>query len=84
MRVLIQRLDSRLCFREPDDWVADVGQATDYAETTLALRKGVEFRRQKLRVEILMVFEERRYDIRLPVLLHDDKPDVDGLTEGGC
>ena len=65
MRVLFRHVRTGRYFRYPDQWTRRKEEATDFRSGVHALGVASEL---KLRdVEMLLSFEDARYDIRLPV-----------------
>jgi hypothetical protein len=62
-RTIIQDRQSRLYFKQPDAWTADIGEATNFERMTAA----IEFARQTGRqtLDVLMTFGDPKYDVRI-------------------
>ena len=75
MRILIQQKESGLYFRDIDSWTRDAAEAMDFLSSTSAIDFCVTNRING--VQLVLKFEEQRYDIVLPVLTgktHSDEP----------
>ncbi len=64
MRVVLQNLETHLYLQVPDKWRFSVEDATDFETSNNALKTAHHMRES--RFEIVLVFEDRSYDIRLP------------------
>jgi hypothetical protein len=81
MRILLQQKETGLYFKDIDSWIRDSSQAMDFVSSTAAIDFCVT---NKLAgVQLVLKFEEHRYDIVLPVvtaqahgdeLLRDSRP----------
>jgi hypothetical protein len=66
MKILLQQKESGLYFRDVDAWDPDPTQAMDFLSSTSAIDFCVA---NKINgVQLVLKFEEQRYDIVLPVL----------------
>jgi len=67
MKILLQQKESGLYFRDIGAWDPDPAQAMDFLSSTSAIDFCVA---NKINgVQIVLKFEEQRYDIVLPVLI---------------
>ncbi len=73
MRILIQQKETGLYFRDIDAWTRDPGEAMDFLSSTSAIDFCVSNRVNG--VQLVLKFEEQRYDIVLPVLTGKPKGD---------
>jgi len=64
VRMLIQDRESRLYFKKPNDWTADLAEAADFKEIIAAVDAARDTGRQTL--DILMSFGDPKYDVRIP------------------
>ena len=66
MRILLQQKDSGLYFKDIESWTRDSSEGMDFLSSTAA----IDFcSRNKLKgVQLVLKFEEQKYDIVLPVL----------------
>jgi hypothetical protein len=64
MRILLQRKDTGLYFKDVDSWTGDVLEAMDFVSSTTA----IEFcEANKLdAVQVVLKFEDEKYEIVLP------------------
>ena len=64
MRILLQRKDTGLYFKDVDSWTGDTAEAMDFVSSTTAL----EFcAANKLdTVQVVLKFEDEKYEIVLP------------------
>lgn len=65
MRILLQQRDTGLYFKDIDAWVRNSAEAMDFLSSTAAIEFCV--RNRVLRVQLVLKFEEQKYDIVLPV-----------------
>ncbi len=66
MRILVQRKDTGLYFKDIDAWTLDYKEAMDFVSSTAAIDFCVA---NKLKdVHLVLKFEEQRYDIVMPVV----------------
>ncbi len=66
MRILVQQKQTGLYFRDIERWTADTTEAMDFVSSLAAIDFCVM---NKLKgVQLVLKFEEQRYDIVLPVL----------------
>ena len=70
MRILLQQKESGLYFRDVGAWDPDPAQAMDFLSSTLAIDFCVANRINN--VQLVLKFDEQRYDIVLPVLNQQD------------
>ena len=68
MRILLQQKESGLYFKDINSWGPDPGDAMDFLSSTSAIDFCVANKISD--VQIVLKFEEQRYDIVLPVLPH--------------
>jgi hypothetical protein len=66
MRVLIRNRDTGQYIQGPGQWTADPEQAADFKRSARALLFAAEERLG--RVEVVLSFEDPRYNITLPIL----------------
>lgn len=66
MRILLQQKDSGLYFKDIDAWDPDPAEAMDFLSSTTAMEFCVANRISN--VQLVLKFDEQRYDIVLPVL----------------
>jgi hypothetical protein len=70
MRILLQQKQTGLYFKDIDAWVRSSAEAMDFASSTVAIDFCVL---NKLAgVQLVLKFEEHKYDIVLPVLASHD------------
>ena len=75
MRILIQRKETSLYFRDIDSWTRDPAEAMDFLSSTSAIDFCVT--NHITGVQLVLKFEDQRYDIVLPVLTgkaHGEEP----------
>jgi hypothetical protein len=65
MRVLITDLKTGRYFRRPDQWTPRKDEATDFGTGVRAIQAASDLKLKG--VEMLLSFEDSRYDIRLPM-----------------
>ena len=72
MRILLQQKESGLYFKDIDAWDADPAQAMDFLSSTSA----IDFctANKITGVQLVLKFDEQRYDIVLPVLPQPNEP----------
>lgn len=70
MRILLQQKDTGLYFKDVGAWDADPGVAMDFLSSTAAIDFCVANKISN--VQLVLKFEEQRYDIVLPVLPNRD------------
>jgi hypothetical protein len=73
MKILLQQKDSGLYFCDINLWDPDPAQAMDFLSSTSAIDFCVA--NKISHVQLVLKFEEQRYDIVLPVLIQNDPPD---------
>jgi hypothetical protein len=66
MRILIQQKETGLYFKDVSAWTRDAGEAMDFLSSTSAIEFCVANKISG--VQLVLKFEEQRYDIVLPVL----------------
>jgi hypothetical protein len=66
MRILIQQKETGLYFRDVSVWTRDPAEAMDFLSSTSAIEFCVTNKISG--VQLVLKFEEQRYDIVLPVL----------------
>jgi len=72
MKILLQQKESGLYFRDVGAWDPDPAQAMDFLSSTSAIDFCVA---NKINgVQLVLKFEEQRYDIVLPVLTPPNDP----------
>ncbi len=72
MRILLQQKDSGLYFKDINSWDPDPFEAMDFLSSTVAIDFCVANKISN--VQLVLKFEEQRYDIVLPVQMHPDGP----------
>jgi hypothetical protein len=72
MKILLQQKESGLYFRDIGSWDPDPAQAMDFLSSTSAIDFCVANKINH--VQIVLKFEEQRYDIVLPVLIQSNDP----------
>jgi hypothetical protein len=72
MRILLQRKESGLYFCDIDLWDPDPAEAMDFLSSTSAIDFCVANKISD--VQLVLKFEEQRYDIVLPVLIQSHEP----------
>jgi hypothetical protein len=72
MRILLQQKDTGLYFRDIDSWDSDPSEAMDFLSSTSAIDFCVANKISN--VQLVLKFDEQRYDIVLPVLIHPNEP----------
>ena len=70
MRILLQQKESGLYFKDVGAWDPDPAQAMDFLSSTSAIDFCVANKISN--VQLVLKFEEQRYDIVLPVLIQND------------
>ena len=80
MRILLQQKETGLYFKDIESWTRDSSDGMDFLSSTAA----IDFcTRNKLKgVQLVLKFEEQKYDIVLPVL-HRPPSHGDRLSELG-
>ena len=72
MKILLQQKESGLYFKDVGAWDPDPAQAMDFLSSTSAIDFCVA---NKINgVQLVLKFEEQRYDIVLPVLIPPNDP----------
>ncbi len=66
MRILIQQKQTGLYFKDVGAWTRDAAEAMDFLSSTSAIDFCVT--NKMTGVQLVLKFEEQRYDIVLPVL----------------
>lgn len=66
MRILLQQKQTGLYFKDIDAWISDSSEAMDFLSSTTAIDFCVANKISG--VQIVLKFDEQRYDIVLPVL----------------
>ena len=72
MRILIQQKETGLYFRDIDAWTRNPGEAMDFLSSTSAIDFCVV--NKIADVQLVLKFDEQRYDIVLPVLSTSAQP----------
>lgn len=72
MRILLQQKDTGLYFRDIDSWDSDPSEAMDFLSSTSAIDFCVANKISN--VQLVLKFDEQRYDIVLPVLIYPNEP----------
>ncbi|SPE55700.1 hypothetical protein SBV1_2280020 [Verrucomicrobia bacterium] len=65
MRILLRHKDTGEYYRTENQWTSQAGEARDFESSAAALGFCVEARLRE--VEILLAFDDARYNIRLPL-----------------
>ena len=65
MRILLQQKETGLYFRDIDSWDSDPSEAMDFLSSTAAIDFCVA--NKVSGVQLVLKFDEQRYDIVLPV-----------------
>lgn len=77
MRICLQQKETGLYFKDIEQWVRTSAEAMDFTSSTAAIDFCVA---NKLRdVQLVLKFEEEKYDIVLPVLT---PPSVQAMRQG--
>ncbi len=66
MRIVLQQKESGLYFKDIDSWVSHSSEAMDFVNSTAAIDFCVT--NKITNVQLVLKFEEQRYDIVLPVM----------------
>ncbi len=70
MRILLQQKDTGLYFKDIDSWIRSSAEAMDFVSSTAAIEFCMV---NKIpRVQLVLKFEEQKYDIVLPVEPNQD------------
>ena len=72
MKILLQQKDSGLYFRDVGSWVPDSSEAMDFLSSTSAIDFCVA--NKISHVQLVLKFDEQRYDIVLPVQIPPESP----------
>ncbi len=72
MRILLQQKENGLYFKDIDAWGPDPAEAMDFLSSTAAIDFCVANKISN--VQIVLKFDEQRYDIVLPVLPQSNEP----------
>jgi hypothetical protein len=72
MKILLQQKESGLYFRDVDSWGPDPSEAMDFLSSTSAIDFCVANKISG--VQLVLKFDEQRYDIVLPVIIHPQDP----------
>jgi hypothetical protein len=72
MRILIQRKDTGLYFKDIDAWVRSGSEAMDFLSSSAAIDFCVANKLSN--IQLVLNFEEHRYDIVIPVQSSEDRP----------
>jgi hypothetical protein len=72
MRILLQQKQTGLYFKDINAWDADPAEALDFLSSTAAIDFCVANKISD--VQIVLKFDEQRYDIVLPVLRERSEP----------
>jgi len=78
MRILLQQKETGLYFRDIGTWVREPAEAMDFVSSTAA----IEFCaiNKISEVQLVLKFEEQRYDIVMPVVPDQSQPDGPRLS----
>jgi len=66
MRILVQRKDTGLYFKDIEAWTLDYKEAMDFVSSTSAIDFCMANKLEN--VHLVLKFEEQRYDIIMPVV----------------
>jgi hypothetical protein len=72
MRILLQQKETGLYFKDIDSWESDPSEAMDFLSSTSAIDFCVANKISS--VQLVLKFDEQRYDIVLPVLIQPNEP----------
>ena len=72
MRILLQQKETGLYFRDIDSWDSDPLEAMDFLSSTVAIDFCVANKISN--VQLVLKFDEQRYDIVLPVQFQSTEP----------
>lgn len=72
MRILLQQKDTDLYFIDVGSWDADPSDAMDFLSSTAAIDFCIANKISG--VQLVLKFDEQRYDIVLPVLSQSNEP----------
>ena len=72
MRILLQQKETGLYFKDIGAWIREPAEAMDFLSSTSAIDFCVMNRISG--VQLVLKFEEQRYDIVLPVLTEKSRP----------
>ena len=72
MRILLQQKETGLYFRDIDSWDPDPFEAMDFLSSTVAIDFCVANKISN--VQLVLKFDEQRYDIVLPVQFQSNEP----------
>jgi hypothetical protein len=72
MRILLQQKDSGLYFRDIESWDPNPFEAMDFLSSTAAIDFCVANKISN--VQLVLKFEEQRYDIVMPVQIQTSEP----------
>ena len=72
MRILLQQKDSGLYFRDIESWDPNPFEAMDFLSSTAAIDFCVANKISN--VQLVLKFEEQRYDIVMPVQIQPSEP----------
>ena len=72
MKILLQQKETGLYFRDIDSWDSDPSEAMDFLSSTSAIDFCVANRISS--VQLVLKFDEQRYDIVLPVQIQPNDP----------
>jgi len=72
MKILLQQKESGLYFRDVGSWVPDPADAMDFLSSTSAIDFCVA--NKISHVQLVLKFDEQRYDIVLPVQIPPEGP----------
>ncbi|HSU56184.1 MAG TPA: hypothetical protein VLT36_19150 [Candidatus Dormibacteraeota bacterium] len=79
MRIVLQQKETGLYFKNIESWARDSSDAMDFLSSTAAIDFCV---RNKLNdVQLVLKFEEQRYDIVLPVVVGAAQCDLTGGSD---
>jgi hypothetical protein len=72
MRILLQQKDTGLYFKDIDSWDPDPFEAMDFLSSTVAIDFCVANKISN--VQLVLKFDEQRYDIVMPVQIQSHEP----------
>ena len=72
MRILLQQKDTGLYFKDINSWDADPFEAMDFLSSTMAIDFCVANKISN--VQLVLKFDEQRYDIVMPVQIQSSEP----------
>ena len=79
MRILLQQKDTGLYFKDVGAWVRTSSEAMDFVNSTAAIDFCVA--NKLMDTQVVLRFEEHKYDIVLPVVNPNQDPTSDRTTD---